>query len=262
MRTDQIALQLWTVRRPAADDLGGTLQAVSTAGYAAVELAGLPDVDTGALADLLRKSGLSAVASHEGMDRLRSDPDGVADRLSALGCPRAIVPWMAEAERRSVDSVRRFARDVAAVATRLADRGIRVGYHNHDFEFARLDGTTTLWDVLLDELPESVELEIDVHWAAVGGLDPVAEIERLGGRVRLLHMKDRTAGPEPRDAPPGEGSIPFPAIVEAGRAAGVEWYIVEQDEPHDPLRDVARGRAYLAGLATDGGPGTRSGTGG
>ena len=68
-------------------------------------------------------------------------------------------------------------------------------------------------------------------------------------RVRLLHMKDRAGGAEPHDVPPGEGTLPFRAIVEAGRSAGVEWYIVEQDEPKDPLEDVARGLRYLESLA-------------
>ena len=63
-------------------------------------------------------------------------------------------------------------------------------------------------------------------------------------------MKDRAAGPEPRDAPAGEGTLPFPDIVEAARAAGVEWYIVEQDEPREPLADIARALRYLESLAS------------
>ena len=62
-------------------------------------------------------------------------------------------------------------------------------------------------------------------------------------------MKDRAAGTEPHDAPAGEGILPFPAIVEAGRAAGVEWYVVEQDEPGDPLSDIASAFRYLESLA-------------
>ena len=62
-------------------------------------------------------------------------------------------------------------------------------------------------------------------------------------------MKDRAAGPEPHDVPAGEGILPFPEIIEAGRAAGVEWYIVEQDEPREPLADVATALRYLESLA-------------
>jgi sugar phosphate isomerase/epimerase len=248
MRPDQIALQLYTVRRLAADDLVGTLRAVAAAGYRAVELAGLPDTGPGALARLLDEAGLRVVAAHEGIEPLSADTAAVLERLAEVRCPRVIVPWLPQERRQTVEEVRGFAAELGAVARILADRGIRLGYHNHAFEFEPLDGTT-VWDVLLTELPPEVEIELDVYWASVGGRDPVAEIHATSGRVRLLHMKDRAPGPEPHDAPAGKGSLPFPEIVEAGRAAGVEWYIVEQDESRDPLDDVALALRYLESIA-------------
>jgi sugar phosphate isomerase/epimerase len=248
MGPDQIALQLYTVRTLAAVDLPGTLRAVAAAGYRAVELAGLPETSPGELARLLDQTGLRVVAAHEGLERLRADADGVAARLVEVACPRVIVPWMDEEHRRTADDVRRFAADLGRFGRGFADSGIRLGYHNHAFEFEPLEGTT-IWDILLGELPGEVEIELDVYWAAVGGRDPASEIRTTAGRVRLLHMKDRAAGPEPRDAPAGEGTLPFPDIIREGRAAGVEWYIVEQDEPRDPLDDVARSLRYLESLA-------------
>jgi len=248
MRRDQIALQLYTVRRLAAIDLAGTLRSVATAGYRAVELAGLPDTPPGELTRLLTEAGLRVVASHEGIERLRDDANAVADRLAAVSCPRVIVPWMPDEDRRTADDVRRFAAELGGFAQTFGRRGIRLGYHNHAFEFAPLDGTT-VWAVLLGELPPEVELELDVYWAAVGGRDPVTEIRATAERVRLLHMKDRRPGPEPRDAPPGSGTLPFPAIVEAARTAGVEWYIVEQDEPDDTIPNITDGVQYLESLA-------------
>ncbi len=248
VRHDQIALQLWTVRRPAAEDLAGTLRAVAAAGYRAVEVAGLADTSRSALAEQLADAGLTTAAVHTGIDRLRADADAVGDELDELGCRRAVVPWLPEPDRGSIEDVRRFAGELGEVAGRLAGRGIRVGYHNHSFEFQPLDDTTT-WDALIAALPPEVEFELDVHWVAVAGRDPVAEIRALAGRVRLLHLKDLVAGSPPRDAPAGEGSLPFPSIVEAARGAGVEWYIVEQDEPRDPLEDSRRALTYLHGLA-------------
>jgi sugar phosphate isomerase/epimerase len=248
MLHDQIALQLYTVRGLAAIDLPGTLRSVAAAGYRAVELAGLPETPPARLARLLDDAGLRVVAAHEGIERLRDDADGVADRLATLACPRLIIPWMPEEDRRTADNVQRFAAELSGFARTFAEREIRLGYHNHAFEFAPLDGTT-VWDVLRAELAPEVDLELDVYWATAGGRDPVAEIRATTDRVRLLHMKDRAPGPEPHDAPPGEGTLPFPEIVEAGRAAGVEWYIVEQDEPREPLADIARGLRYLESLA-------------
>jgi sugar phosphate isomerase/epimerase len=249
MRQDQIALQLYTVRRLAAADLPGTLQAVAAAGYRAVEVAGLPETAPGELARLLDTAGLQVVAAHEGIEALRADANAVADRLTGLRCPRVIVPWMPDRDRRTADDVRRFAAELGGFARTMAKSGIRLGYHNHDFEFAPLDGTT-VWDVLLAELPPEVDLELDVYWASVAGRDPAAEIRATADRVRLLHMKDRAPGAEPHDAPAGEGILPFPAIVEAARAAGVEWYIAEQDEPREPLEDIASAFSYLGSLAS------------
>jgi len=251
MRHDQIALQLYTVRRLAAADLPGTLRAVAAAGYRAVEVAGLPDTRPGELSKLLDANGLRAVAAHEGIEAFRADAgdaNAIADRLTTLNCPRVVVPWIPETDRRTPADAHRFAAELGGFARRLAERGIRLGYHNHAFEFEPLDGTT-VWDVLLAELPPEVEIELDVYWATVAGRNPVAEIEAAADRVRLLHMKDRAPSPEPRDAPAGEGTLRFPEIIEAARAAGVEWYIVEQDEPQEPLDDIASAFRYLESLA-------------
>ncbi|HEV7605453.1 MAG TPA: sugar phosphate isomerase/epimerase [Candidatus Limnocylindrales bacterium] len=253
MRQDQIALQLYTVRTLMATDLPGTLSAVAAAGYRAVELAGLPETAPGELARLLAGAGLRAVAAHEGIEHLRRDADAVAERLLEIGASRVIVPWMPEEDRQTADDVRRFATELGRFARRFAARGMTLGYHNHAFEFAPLEGTT-VWEILLADLPPEVEIELDVYWAAIGGRDPAAEIRATDGRIRLLHVKDRARGPEPRDTPAGEGTLDLPDIVEAARAAGVEWYIVEQDEPDDPLADTARSLRYLESLTVPGTP--------
>ena len=248
MRHDQIALQLYTLRLLAAEDLAGTLRSVSAAGYRAVELAGLPETAPAELRRMLDDNGLQPIASHEGIERLRADAGAVAGRLAELGCPRVIVPWMPEADRATSAAVRAFAAEIGEYARRMAEDGIRLGYHNHDFEFGAVEGTT-IWDILLGTLPPAVELELDVYWASVGGRDPEAEIGAIADRVRLLHMKDRTAGPTPRDSPVGEGTLSMPAIIEAADAASVEWFIVEQDEPAEPLANIATSLRYLETLA-------------
>ena len=250
MRTDQIALQLYTLRRLLADDLPGTLRHVAEAGYRAVELAGLPPVEPAELARLLADAGLKPVASHEPLERLRSDLDEVVRRLGILGCDRAVVPSIPDADRVTPDAVRAVAIELGGFAERLAGSGIRLAYHNHSFEFEALDGTT-VWDVYREALPSPVELEIDVYWASVGGQDPAGLIAGAPRPVRLLHMKDRIDDPEPRDIAPGSGILAWPDIIEAGRAAGVEWYVVEQDEPRDPIANITSAYAYLRSLPSD-----------
>jgi sugar phosphate isomerase/epimerase len=248
MRLDQIALQLYTVRELMARDLRGTLQAVAAAGYRSVELAGLFDVAAVELRRLLGEAALRPVAAHVDVDRLRAGLVDVADRHAALGCDRVIVPWLPEEERRTADAVRRFASELNEFARRLDELGIRLGYHNHAFEFEPLEGTT-VWDVLLAELSPEVDLELDVYWASVGGRDPSEVLHEAGSRILLLHMKDRTPDSPPRDAPAGGGILDFADIIAAGREAGVEWYVAEQDDPGDALADIARAYRFLESRA-------------
>lgn len=248
MRRDQIALQLYTVRDLAREDLGGTLREVAAAGYRFVEVAGIAESAETGLPPLLRDAGLSAIAVHRGLEALRVSVAAAADRLDELDCRRLVVPSLPDDERTTADGVRRLAHELNEIARRLADRGIRLGYHNHAAEFRPLDGTT-MWQVLLAELAPEIELEVDVYWASIGGRDPVEVIREGGARVRLLHMKDRAAGEEPRDAPAGGGTLDMAAIVRGGRDAGVEWYIVEQDDPADALVDIATARRNLEALA-------------
>jgi sugar phosphate isomerase/epimerase len=248
MRIDQIALQLYTVRDLAARDLTGTIRQVAEAGYRAVELAGLPAIEAGALASLLRDAGLTAVAAHHPIEEARRDPDALLDRLAALDCSRLVIPSLPAADHASADAVRAAAAELGRLSETAAARGVRVAYHNHAFEFEALDGTT-VWDVLTAELPPDVELELDVYWAAIGGHDPVELIERHADRVRLLHMKDVADSPRREDAAPGDGLLPWSRIVDRADQAGVEWYIVEQDEPHDALTGIRRGHDFLGRLA-------------
>ena len=247
MRPDQIAVQLYTLRELTAQDLPGTLRAVSAAGYRSVELAGLPPIQAEGLRDLLAAADLQPIASHEPLETLRAGLDGVLDRLAVLDCPRAIVPWLPEAERATTDDIRGLALELNQIAEACSTRGIRLGYHNHAFEFADLGGTTA-WAVLLDELSPDVDLELDVYWATYGGRDAVELIRGLDDRLRLLHMKDISSMPNGGDVTPGDGVLPWADIVAAGTDRGVEWYVVEEDNPKDAIAEITRGRSYLEGL--------------
>ena len=254
MRPDQIAVQLYTLRELTAHDLLGTLHAVSAAGFRAVEIAGLPPIEAVALRDLLSAEELTPMGAHESLERLRADLDGLLDRMTVLGCPRIIVPWLPDIERTSPAGVRTLAAELGEIARACAGRGITLGYHNHAFEFAPLD-RTTVWDVLLEALPPEVELEIDVYWVAIGGRDPVEVIRAAGDRVRMLHMKDVARGPDRGDVTPGDGVLSWPEIVAAGTECNVEWYVVEEDNPMDPIVEIARGREFLRGLSETAAPG-------
>ncbi len=250
MDTQQIALQLYTVRDHSQRDMLGTLHAVAQIGYRAVEFAGYGGVPVEDIKATLDPLGMQAVSAHVPFERWLGQQQQVIDELHTLGCTYGIVPAVAEERRNSLAQARQLAADLNRCGAACRDAGLRFGYHNHAWEFAPLDGTT-LWDVLTTETdPALVALELDVFWAHAGGHDPVTMIRQFGTRVPLLHVKDMAAGDPPTDAPVGDGVLPWSDILAAGAAAGSAWYIVEQDTPRDPLANVAQSFRNLQQMAS------------
>jgi sugar phosphate isomerase/epimerase len=245
MRTDQIAVQLYTLRAETATDMLGTLHKVAALGYAAVEPAGFGNSDAQAVGATLRELGLRACAAHVALARLEDHFAEALAELHAIGCDHAVVPHLAPDQRGDGAAI---AARLNAIAARLRAEGLRLSYHNHDFEFAPQAGST-LWEQLITGTdPDLVGLEIGLFWADVAGVSPAELLDRHAGRVTMVHLKDRVAG-ERRDAPLGAGALPWAALIPRAEAAGAQWFIVEQDHPAAPLADVAQSIAYLRGLA-------------
>jgi sugar phosphate isomerase/epimerase len=250
MNTDQISLQLYTLRERTARDMLGTLRAVAEMGYRAVELAGYGGVPVADVRPALDEYGLRAVSSHVPLRDWDSGAQQVFSDLHALGCAHAVVPIAPDGYREDEEAVARLAQRLNRLGESCRSEGLRFSYHNHDFEFARV-GSATLLDVLVRETdPRLVGLELDVYWARYAGVDPAALIRNLANRISLLHLKDMT--PERSDAPVGEGTLPWPDLLQAGDDAGVEYYIVEQDHPENALEDVRTSLRNLEALADDG----------
>ena len=129
--------------------------------------------------------------------------------------------------------------------------GVSFSYHNHDFEFAPLGGST-MWDVLVRETnPELVHLELDLYWIKYAGADPETVLRDVADRVSLIHLKDMAPDDTLSDLPVGEGTLPWSTLLEAADTARVEWYVAEQDNPRDALEDVKTSLRYLREAASD-----------
>lgn len=249
MREDQIALQLYTVREHTAEDMTGTLRRLAEMGYPAVEFAGYGGVPRQELRALLDDLGMRAAGAHVRLGSWEADPDAVIADMHALGCAHAVVPSVPPERRSDEEALSRLAKDLNRWAGLCHAEGVTFSYHNHDFEFATL-GETTMWDVLLRETDSDlVRLELDLYWAKYAGVDPKGLLRDLGDRVPLVHLKDMAADERRSDAPVGEGTMPWPRLLEAADAAGAEWYIVEQDHPEDAFEDARTSLQNLRGLA-------------
>lgn len=268
-----IALQLYSVRDELEKDFKGTLAAVKAMGYEGVEFAGLYGRSAGEVKALCREAGLTPVSAHVPFVDMMADPDGVMADYAEIGCSYIAIPYLTEEYRPGAarfDEVLSGAKVLGEAARR---HGLTLLYHNHDFEFQKVDGEYAL-DKLYREVPaELLETELDTCWVNVGGEDPAAYLRRYSGRAPVVHLKDfwmsgkkpsklyELIGIDSEDAPEEEGAFElrplgsgvqdFPAIIKAAEDCGSKWLVVEQDSPSmgkTPMECAAASRAYLKTL--------------
>jgi sugar phosphate isomerase/epimerase len=202
-----LGVQLYSVRDDIGPaDLDATMDRLAAMGFTHVEPFSIL-TDTGLLAAALQRTGLAATAAHANVatgDR-RGPPTSPAPFIAAareLGLSALIVPWTDPDGLRDRAGVQALAAAINNAARRAADDGIAVGYHNHDFEFRQHVDGVPVYEILVDALDPGVFLEVDTHWAAVGGADVFELLPRLAGRIRFLHV---TNEPPDADDPPVRG---------------------------------------------------------
>jgi sugar phosphate isomerase/epimerase len=249
LTSNPLALQLYTLRDQLPAGRKAVLQAVKGFGYGAVEPYDVR-TDPEALRADLDEAGLAVCSVHA--RALGDDAGALLDGARTVGADTVIVPSVPPERFADAEAVTALARDLNEAAARAGDQGLRLGYHNHAFEFSSIGGRTGL-EALADALDPGVILEVDTYWAAVGGQDVPALLGRLGDRVRYLHVKD---GPVTRDDPMtavGTGRMPVAEILAACPSA--EWHVVELDRcATDMLTAVRMSIDWLTsrGLATAG----------
>ena len=244
-----VALQLYTVREQLKNDFAGVLRAVAEMGYDGVQLSGAGDHSAAEIRRLLNETSLQPVGTHTGLEALEHRLDQEIDYNLEIGTPWIVCPSLPAARRQNLAGWREVAATLNRIGERCAARGAKLGYHNHDFEFAPIpdgDGKRGI-DVLLGEThPALVFWEPDVYWVTKGSADPAAMIRQNAGRVPITHLKDSNGEGRQAFAEVGEGTLDWPAILEASRLAGAEWHCVEQDRcDRDPLESAALSLQHL-----------------
>jgi sugar phosphate isomerase/epimerase len=236
------SIQLYTLRNALQEDLPGTIRKVAEIGFAQVEPYNF--VATAAeLGAALQENGLTAPSGHAPL--LSQDQDQIFAAAKELGIGTVIEPYITAEHWQRAEDIQATAAKLNAAARKGAEYGIRVGYHNHAWELeSNIEGRTALeyFEGLLD--PELV-LEVDTYWAAVGGQDPAQLLQRLGDRVKFIHIKD---GPLTTDTkaqqPAGQGQVAVLEVIAA--AASLEVGVVEFDDYSGDIFDgIAQSLAYL-----------------
>ncbi|MGY8796858.1 MAG: sugar phosphate isomerase/epimerase family protein [Woeseiales bacterium] len=239
-------IQLYTVRASMATDVPGTLRAIAGIGYREVEFAGYGDHSPQHLRGLLDDLNLKSPSSHVDAVTIRDDPLSLIEMATAIGNDYLTIAWLNPDDRQSLDDYKRWAETFNHAGEVCRENGIRLAYHNHDFEFLSIDGQVP-FDILLSETdPALVDFELDMFWVRKGGQDIVNILNRAPGRFTMAHIKDMDE--QGNIVEVGTGVIDFEGILGNEAAYGLRHLFVEHDQPSDPFKSAAISHLALASI--------------
>ena len=237
MNNLQVALQLYTVLDETKRDFAGTLQRVAQIGYAGIEFAGYGNLTSPEMSALLAETGLKAASTHLGLAALEGPQLSTSLRYCQdIGCSFIVLPSLPK-EWRTQEGISVLAPRLDAIGRQCQEHGITFAYHNHDFEFTKVDDLYLLDYLLQATDPSLVKSELDVYWVAYAGVDPVSYLQALADRVALVHLKDMAADRSMTEV--GKGILNMQQICAFAQARGL-WGIVEHDYPQIPSLESAQ----------------------
>ena len=239
-------IQLYTVRASMATDVPGTLRAIAGIGYREVEFAGYGDHSPQQVRGLLDDLDLESPSSHVDANIIRDAPLSLIETAIAIRNDYLTVAWLSPDDRQSIDDYKRWADTFNRAGEVCRENGIRLAYHNHDFEFLSIDGQIP-FDILLNETdPALVDFEMDMFWVRKGGQDIVDFLNKAPGRFTMAHIKDMDQ--QGNMVAVGDGIIDFERILDHAAASGLRHLFVEHDQPSDPFKSVAISHRALASI--------------
>ncbi|WP_294956815.1 sugar phosphate isomerase/epimerase [uncultured Flavobacterium sp.] len=240
MNKKEIGLQLYTLREELPKDVKGTLEKVAKSGYATVETYGFSIKDQfwgltpQELKKILDDNGLKAVSGHYNLGSFLYDGN-TTELIAAIEAAKVLknefltVPWVDEPFRRNIEDYKKIASRLNEAAKMCKKAGLKLAYHNHDFEFQKHDGAIG-FDILLKETDKDlVYFELDLYWVIHSGNDPLKLFKENSGRFKMWHVKDKDRKNGDLNTEVGSGTIDFKPFFAAAKQSGMIHFFVEQE---------------------------------
>lgn len=239
----KIGLQLYSLRDVVFKDPKGTLKNVADFGYKELEtfgysdgkLFGMPAKEFG---DYVKSLGLKITSGHYSTGQSRPEAKGtlvndweraVADAKS-IGQEYMIIAYLDQSERKSLDDYKKVCEMINKNAEICKKYGIRIGYHNHDFEFIKIEGQVP-YDLMLAELDsKNVSMELDLYWTQFAQVNPLDYFAKYPGRFEQWHVKDMDKTDPKKQVDVGTGRIDFKAIFAKAKQSGLKHFYIEQEQ--------------------------------
>ncbi len=266
----KIGLQAYTVRDAAEIDFKGTMAKVKEMGYDGVELAGLHGKTFAEVDSIMKELGLIVESAHVPYQELIADPKTTIANYKSLGCKYITIPYMVDEHRPGKPGFNEVVENIRMIGEECKNQGVILLYHNHDFEFVRVENGQYGLDYLYSEIPaDLLQTELDTCWVNVAGENPTEYIKKYSGRCPIVHLKDFVGGKaenmyeligiesektekksEFAFRPVGQGVQDFKSITAAAVECGAEWMIVEQDNTYEisSVEAAKMSREYLKSI--------------
>jgi sugar phosphate isomerase/epimerase len=250
-------LQLFAFRETLPKEVNSIIPKIARAGYKQVEPFGYTKANgfwgltASEFKKLLDDNGLTAPSAHYSLDSFLSSGDTaeVEEAIEAaniLGQKYIVLPYLTEQYRNSSAAMNAIVDKINIAAAKIHQAGLKMAYHNHDFEFKKVEGQRLI-DLLLNNTnAEHLNFEMDTYWVIRAGEDPLKWLNANPNRFRLIHIKDMEKANHALNTEIGSGSIDYKAILKKAQSAGVKYYIVEQENfKTDQFLSIEKSINYL-----------------
>ncbi|MES2061902.1 MAG: sugar phosphate isomerase/epimerase [Bacteroidota bacterium] len=253
----QYGLQLFAFREQLAKEVNSIIPKIARAGYKQVEPFGYSKANgfwgltASEFKKLLDDNGLTAPSGHYSLDSFLSSGDTAQideaiEAAKILGQKYIVLPYLTEQYRNSLDAMHAVVNKINIAADKIQQAGLKMAYHNHDFEFKNIEGQR-LFDLLLNNTnTEQLDFEMDIYWTIRSGEDPLKWLKAHPNRFKLIHIKDMEKADPALNTEIGSGTIDYKTILKKARSAGVKYYIVEQENfKTDQFLSIEKSISYL-----------------
>ncbi|MDL2208374.1 sugar phosphate isomerase/epimerase [Parabacteroides sp. OttesenSCG-928-O15] len=248
-----MGLQLYSLREMVKDaGIRPVIEAVAKMGYTHVETANYSDGKVYGLAPaefkkLCDDNGLKCTSAHLGQSFSKEKEtevmawwDKAIETYDQIGVKYMVQPSMPVNRETTLDDIKMYCDYFSAVGYKTAAASIAFGYHNHSFEFRKIDDQL-IYDYMLNNVSKNhCFFQLDVYWCQQGGYDPVEYLKKYADQFKIIHIKDaKEIG--------ASGDMDFQAIFNQMKANNVkDWYVeVEQYTNNNPLESVQQSYDFL-----------------
>ncbi|REC79078.1 sugar phosphate isomerase/epimerase [Chryseobacterium elymi] len=245
-----LAIQLYTIRDAVSDNLEKALETLAALGFSELEIYGYNGTFFGKsrteFQTILKQTGLKVISSHHTTGIIHKDRgtllyswEKAVEDLHFIGAEYMVCSYLFP-EERTVENYKKLPELFKKCGEATQKAGIQFAYHNHDFEFEKLEDDKNVYDFILENTSsELVKMELDLYWISKAGLDPLVYFEKYPGRFPLWHVKDMKAGTKDFTEI-GNGTIDFKKIFGTKEKAGLQYWFLEQDSSDKDIFESIR----------------------